>query len=182
MTSTSLPKVATVQTKFGHRSPARSAVGKINSRSVGSDTRSYWPHAAWRGFRRAETRGGHWWCCFSFYSKELKLHWLGDEQNHREKSNYKEKGIQILMPLLLTLMLSMCAKGRGWSRSEEKDSAHCFVRTLHTCKTLKYIYRAAISCTSKRITNVLTEGTINSSTLWTGSPNLVLATSTHIVL
>lgn len=35
MASTALPKVATVQTKFGHRSPARSAVGKINSRSVG---------------------------------------------------------------------------------------------------------------------------------------------------
>lgn len=35
MTSPALPKVATVQTKFGHRSPLRSAVGKINSRSVG---------------------------------------------------------------------------------------------------------------------------------------------------
>lgn len=35
MTSTALPKVATGQTKFGHRSPLRSVVGKINSRSVG---------------------------------------------------------------------------------------------------------------------------------------------------
>ncbi len=35
MAYTALPKVATVQTKFGHRSPVRSAVGKINSRSVG---------------------------------------------------------------------------------------------------------------------------------------------------
>lgn len=48
MTPNALPEVATLQTKFGHRSLLRSGVGKINSRSVGvvlGEVYLSWPDA-----------------------------------------------------------------------------------------------------------------------------------------
>lgn len=87
MTSPALPKVATVQTKFGHRSPPRSAVGKINSGSVGVTQ-----EAASLVVSGELGHEGDIDDVVLAFIQRLDL--LEDEQNHRENMSTKKMGFK----------------------------------------------------------------------------------------
>lgn len=92
MTPNALPEVATLQTKFGHRSLLRSDVGKINSRNVGvalEEVYLSWPDAVTVEVRH---KGNTDDLIFTFYLKESVLDPPpGDEQKSWRKYYYKEK-------------------------------------------------------------------------------------------
>lgn len=92
MTPNAFPEVATLQTKFGHRSLLRSGVGKINSRSVGvafEEVYLFWPDALTREVRH---KGDIDDDVSKFSLKESELDPpAGDEQKSLRKYYYKEK-------------------------------------------------------------------------------------------